>query len=224
MSLNKFQKLLDVIVKFASLAITAPVTFTLGLQVFADMGYMLQLMLALLAVVLVEGVFLSNWLLLEEKRNNTPDQKVRYALTIIVLYFALLGVAIQHGEGWAGVTFRLALGLAIAGSTWDTITYSVRKSLDQTSKEAKVAPRVKRNMRKCNIQEAVEQRQSSLRIRKAQIKAAEEVALYNTKVEKEKALHNITSASTITLAPNHNGNGHHPKVTESVPLKRNGQN
>lgn len=224
MSISRFQKLLDVIVKFASLAITAPVTFTLGLQVFGDLGWLLCLLLSALAVILVEGVFLSNWLLLEDKRNSSPDQKLRYALTVIVLYIALLGVAIQHGEGWAGVTFRLALGLAILGSTWDTITYSVRKSVEQTAQAGQVAWRVKRNMRKCNIKEAIAKRESELCIKLSEISASESVALCNIEVNRDKAINNIkTTQESITNVIPDNHNGHHPKVSLSV-VKGNGHN
>lgn len=224
MSILRFQKFLDVMVKFASLAITAPVTFTLGLQVFGDLGWLLCLVLSFLAVMLVEGVFLSNWLLLEEKRNNSPDQKLRYALTVIVLYIALLGVAIQHGEGWAGVTFRLALGLAILGSTWDTITYSVRKSVEQTAQAGQIAWRVKRNMRNCNIKEAIAKRESELRVKLSEITASESVALYNIEVNKDNAIRNIeTVQKTIVNVIPDNHNGHHPKVSLSV-AKGHGHN
>ena len=42
------------------------------------------------AVFLVEGVLLSNWLLLEFDKRATPEIKARYGLSALLMYGALL--------------------------------------------------------------------------------------------------------------------------------------
>src|SRR5690348_1626979 len=117
------QKALDWGVKLASLAVTGPATWLVSAELFKDVSSPLILfMMQFAAVFLVEGVLLSNWLLLEFDKNATPEIKVRYGITALVMYAALLVIAWRH-EGPTGLVFRLALLAALVGSGWDTYVY-----------------------------------------------------------------------------------------------------
>jgi hypothetical protein len=87
-------KVLNWGVKIASLAVTGPATWVVANDLFSDIHSptMLFLMQAS-AVFLIEGVMLSNWLLLEYDKRATPEIKARYGLTALAMYTALLVIA-----------------------------------------------------------------------------------------------------------------------------------
>jgi hypothetical protein len=64
------------------------------------------------AVFLIDGVMLSNWLLLEFDKQATPEIKARYGLTALAMYVALLVIGWRH-EGPTRLVFRLALLAAL---------------------------------------------------------------------------------------------------------------
>lgn len=108
------------IVKIAGAMITAPVTFLIAGQVYADIGSpALRLVLQITAVFLVEGVFLANWISLEADRRAEPAIKALRAVFTILMYAGLWALALQHGEKGAGVVFRLALGFAVVQSIYE---------------------------------------------------------------------------------------------------------
>ena len=60
-----------------------------------------------LAVIwfLIEGVLLSNWLLLEFDKGATPEIKARYGITALSMYIALLVIGWRH-EGPTGLALN----------------------------------------------------------------------------------------------------------------------
>lgn len=149
--MDRFQKGLDWIVKIASLLVTAPATWSVAAKLFADIDVpFVFLVMRLAAVVLVEGVMLSNWLLLEYNRNASAEQKARYAITALAMYIALLIIAWDH-EGPTGLVFRFALLAALLGSGWDTYVHTWEKATARADRDIDSAPKVRRHRRKAQI-------------------------------------------------------------------------
>jgi hypothetical protein len=147
-------RLIDWGVKLASVAVTGPATWIVAGMLFDDVAApgLLFLMRAA-AVFLVEGVLLSNWLLLEFDRNATPEIKARYALTALAMYSALLVIAWQH-EGPVGLVFRFALLAALIGSGWDTYAYTWRQVARRADRDITESGPVRRHRRRLAIADA----------------------------------------------------------------------
>lgn len=144
-------------VKLASLAITGPATWIVATELFSDIeSPALLFVMHFAAVFLIEGVMLSNWLLLEFDRIATPEIKARYGLTALAMYVALLVIAWQH-EGPTGLVFRIALFAALLGSGWDTYVYTWQKATARADKDITAIGPVRRHARKLAEQDAKQQ-------------------------------------------------------------------
>lgn len=171
------QKTLDWGVKFASLAVTAPATWIVATELFSDVTIpALFFLMRFAAVFLIEGVLLSNWLLLEFDKKATPEIKARYGLTALAMYTALLVIAWKH-EGPTGLVFRVALLAALIGSGWDTYVYTWQRTVSRVDRSASNSRRVKRHARRLSIKEAVIRRESEHRSELALIKAQGDATL-----------------------------------------------
>lgn len=141
-------KFLDWVIKLASVVVTAPATWMVASNLFSDINAPTLLFLIRLgAVLLVEGVLLSNWLLLEFDKQAVPEIKARYGLTALAMYIAMLIIAWAH-EGPVGLVFRFALLAALVGSGWDTYVYTWRKVVAQADRDPLHSPAVRKHARK----------------------------------------------------------------------------
>ncbi len=162
------QKFLDWGVKIASLAVTGPATWIVAGQLFRDITHPgLLFLMRLAAVFLVEGVLLSNWLLLEFDRQASSGIKARYAITALGMYAALLVIGWQH-EGPTGLVFRLALLAALIGSSWDTYVYTWQKATARADKDISSSFWVRRYRRRLAIADAKEAVETEFELRSAQ--------------------------------------------------------
>lgn len=154
------QRTLDWGVKIASLAITGPATWVVATDLFSDIqSPALLFVMRFAAVFLIEGVLLSNWLLLEFDRKATPEIKARYGLTALAMYVALLVIGWRH-EGPTGLVFRIALLAALIGSGWDTYVYTWQLATSRVDRSAENARRVRRHARRLSIKEAIIRRET----------------------------------------------------------------
>ena len=71
------------------------------------------------------------------------------------MYLGLWALAIQHGEGLAGVVFRLALGLALVGSIYDAGIVSGLRRDAASDRDIAKDWRVKRHARNLARQDAI---------------------------------------------------------------------
>lgn len=186
--MHKFiQKTIDWGVKAASLAITGPATWVVATQLFSDISNPILLFtMRAAAVFLIEGVLLSNWLLLEFDRNATPEIKARYGITALAMYVALLVIGWRH-EGPTGLVFRIALLAALIGSGWDTYVYTWQRATSKVDRSAENAARVRRHARKLSIKEAIFRREAEHTAQIALIEAQsvaslEQTALYGQRM------------------------------------------
>lgn len=141
-------------IKLASLAITGPATWIVATELFRGVDSPeLLFVMCFAAVFLIEGVMLSNWLLLEFDRTATPEIKARYGLTALAMYVALLVIAWQH-EGPTGLVFRFALLAALIGSGWDTYVYTWQKATARADRDINATGSVRRHARRLAEQDA----------------------------------------------------------------------
>jgi len=174
---KQIQKVLDWGVKFASLAITGPATWVVATELFADIqSPVLLFVMKFSALLLIEGVLLSNWLLLEFDRNATPEIKARYALTALAMYIALLVVGVRH-EGFTGIVFRVALLAALLGSGWDTFVYTWQRATRGIDRSVANSRRVKAHARKLAVREAKTEREAEHAVISARVRAENEAEL-----------------------------------------------
>jgi hypothetical protein len=108
------------------------------------------------AVFLIEGVMLSNWLLLEFDKGATPEIKARYGLTALAMYIALLVIGWRH-EGPTGLVFRVALLAALIGSGWDTYVFTWQKATARADKDITTTGAVRRHARRLAERDAITQ-------------------------------------------------------------------
>jgi hypothetical protein len=189
---EQVNKLLGWIVKVAGLIICAPVTFLVAGQLFGDIQVeALRLIVQLAAVLLVEGVLLSNWLLLEFDRNAAPEIKTRYALTALGMYAGLWILAWQHGEGPAGLVFRAALGAALIGSGWDTYVTTWQKITARADRDATTDRGVKGHRRKLAIRDAKESASVDFEILREERELQKVVKLEEIRAHKDRALKGV---------------------------------
>lgn len=157
---KNIQKFLDWGVKIASLAITAPATWVVATELFADIqNPLLLFVMRFAAVFLIEGVLLSNWLLLEFDKSATPEIKARYGITALVMYVALAVIGWRH-EGPTGIVFRIALLAALLGSGWDTYVYTWQRYAFKIDQSVENSGKVRRHARRLSIREAINAREN----------------------------------------------------------------
>lgn len=186
---KKVNKALNWGVKVASLAVTGPATWLVAGNLFQDIHDPTTLFLMRTsAVFLIEGVMLSNWLLLEYNKRATPGIKARYGLTALAMYTALIVIAWQH-EGPTGLVFRIALLAALLGSGWDTYVYTWQKATAKADKDISHTRVVRKHRRKLAILDA-----------KETLTVAHEVAQAQRQVDKHIQLETIKSDSWEQLA------------------------
>jgi len=182
------QKMLDWGVKIASLAVTGPATWIVATELFADVtSPVLLFAMRFAAVFLVEGVLLSNWLLLEYDKNATPEIKVRYGVTAMTMYAALLVIAWRH-EGPTGIVFRIALLAALIGSGWDTYVYTWQRVTASVDRSPENSGKVKRHARTLAIRESIMRREAEHSVTRALIEAEAHASLHHTGLYRERLL------------------------------------
>ena len=171
------QKTIDWGVKVASLAITAPATWVVATELFADISNpILLFFMRAAAVFLIEGVLISNWLLLEFDKDATPEIKMRYGVTAMAMYISLLVIAWKH-EGPTGLVFRIALLAALIGSGWDTYVITWQKTIARVDRSAEAAWEVRSHNRKLSIREAIMRREAEHRATVALLSAQSDASL-----------------------------------------------
>lgn len=171
------QKFLDWGIKLASLAVTGPATWIVAGELFRDVTIPAVLYtMQFCAVFLVEGVLLSNWLLLEYDKAAAPELKARYGLTALAMYAAMLIVAWRH-EGPVGLIFRGALLAALLGSGWDTYVHTWQVASARADRSIERTGKVRRHARKLAARQEIARLDSEHVVAVTRIDHAQQVAL-----------------------------------------------
>jgi hypothetical protein len=114
-----FERALKNLIKVAAILLTSPATLEVAGGVYPNKP-IYRIMVQLAALVLVEGALMLGWWQLDNDRQAEMPQRVLYATLAGVAYIALWSIAIAHGEGYAGVTFRLTLGVLLGYSVFES--------------------------------------------------------------------------------------------------------
>jgi hypothetical protein len=134
------------IIKIGTLIVNAPATFGLAYAAFATVGEgqalpePLRILVAFSAVVLLEFILIKSWARLDaERAKSAPDpaEEFRHAFKAVAMYLALLAVAFLHGEGFAGIIFRLAFGIELGIAAWDSISREIQRASASTKAGAR---------------------------------------------------------------------------------------
>lgn len=93
---------------------------------------LLILLLQVSGVIVVDTVFLASWYELDSNKTQDDSDKLADAITVVIMYGITIAIGVLHGEGWAGFLFRVPMGIAVARSTWKTLSYSIRRTGEDT--------------------------------------------------------------------------------------------
>lgn len=159
MEKSTWQKVLDFSVKLFSVAVTVPVSWIVAGQAFSDVHPVyIRHAIQFCAVALVDVLLIIHWTLLDTRKNAPLEQRIRYAVVSWTLYIGLWVLAFIHGEGVAGIVFRLSMGLALLSSTVDSFLVHWRDLLDKAQNGVRQDWRVQKHKRKLAREEEIEQR------------------------------------------------------------------
>lgn len=189
------QKPLDWGVKLASLAVTGPATWQVAARLFSDIhSPALLFLMQFAAVFLVEGVLLSNWLLLEFDKQAAPEIKARYGLTALGMFVAMGVIAWEH-EGPVGLVFRLALLAALVGSGWDTYVYTWQKATARVDRSVENSGKVRRHRRKAEIRIAKRQIDDWEQIERQRLELGKVVDSKALQLEQQRSLQQLEAVN-----------------------------
>jgi len=126
-------------VKLGTLGFNLPATMGVALLVvelvskttfdkFDTAEKVLAYILIISGIIVVDSVFIASWYDLDNNKTQDDSDKLADAITVVIMYVLTIVIGLVHGEGVPGVTFRIPMGIAVARSTWKTLSYSVRRS------------------------------------------------------------------------------------------------
>lgn len=123
------QHIIDWVIKLATMVITIPATWTVASLVYDSRldGFPL-LLVKIAAVSVVDLVFLASIWIIEGRKGISDSEKIVNATIVWVLYFMLLFIAFENGEGLQGIIFRVAIAIYLARITQSTLAASFRRS------------------------------------------------------------------------------------------------
>lgn len=137
---TNIRKILEWSIKIATLGFNLPATMAVAsgiASLLPNSNLVLTLIVGISGVVVLDAVFLLSWRELEVNKQQDDSDKLADAITVVVMYILTLVIGLIHGEGWAGLIFRVPMGISVARSTWKTFSYSIRRSSNGESKSSK---------------------------------------------------------------------------------------
>jgi hypothetical protein len=205
------EKLLKNSIKIAAVALTSPATWTVAGGLYENAFQRILVQLA--ALVLVEGALMLGWWQLDNDRKAEMPQRVLYATLALVSYIALWSIAIAHGEGAAGITFRLTLGVLLGYSVFESgilANIKLRRSADRNIESHYT---VKRYRRKRAITHARKEIDAEFKIASAELAVNTEMARETLRFTRERRLKGLTldhesALSDLIGSARPSGNGH----------------
>jgi hypothetical protein len=180
------EKLLKNALKIAAVALTSPATWSVAGVLYTNP--LQRVIVQIAALVLVEGALLLGWWQLDNDRRAETPQRVLYAVLASVAYVALWSIAISHGEGAAGITFRLTLGVLLGYSVFESGILAgirLRRSADRDIGSHRT---VKRYRRKRAIEHARREIDAEFEVSTAQLAVNTDVAYEKIRLSRERRL------------------------------------
>jgi len=180
------EKLLKNAIKIAAVALTSPATWVVAGQLYDNPFQRIVVQLA--ALILVEGALMLGWWQLDNDRKAETPQRVLYAVLSSVAYIALWAVAIAHGEGASGITFRLTLGVLLGYSVFESGILAGIKLRRSADKDISALTVVKRYRRKRATEHARREIDAEFGISRAKLEVETEVAHQTVRLSRERQL------------------------------------
>jgi hypothetical protein len=192
------EKLLKNSIKIAAVCLTSPATWQVSGSLYQNPFQRILVQLA--ALVLVEGALMLGWWQLDNDRKAEMPQRVLYATLAGIAYIALWSIAIEHGEGAAGITLRLTLGVLLGYSIFESGILAGVKLRRSQDRDIANAPAVKRKRR--NKFTAVERKRidSEAKIAEQEIQTNEAVAIERLEQQRIAALESVRLSGKRDLA------------------------
>src|SRR5574341_100442 len=146
------EKWLKTIIKGAAVIPTAPATLAVAGDLYPD-NPLQRIPVQIAALVLVEGALLLGWQMLDAQRGTTA-QRFMYAALATAAYVALWVIAISHGEGAAGIVFRLTLGVLLGYSVFESGILASIKVNREIDRDVQRAGEVQKHRRRAEMKVA----------------------------------------------------------------------
>lgn len=141
-------KALKTLIKISAVVLTSPATVQVASSLYISQP-IARITTSIAALILVEGCLLLGWEMLDrEGQKATMTQRWLYAGLMWVAYISLFGIALQHHEGIAGLTFRFTLGVMLSYTSLEAGLLASIKVNGQVDKNIMKDQRVKRYARK----------------------------------------------------------------------------
>ena len=194
--------------KLAGVVVTSAATIEVADEAFSNIEQPWLTVIKVGALILVEGAFIASWLAIDTQHSAPMQMKVAWAITLLVIYFALLVLAINHGEGAAGWAFRAVLFVMICRSIYEAGVYEVLKNQRKAERDIRSSFAVRRIGRQLAKKDAIKAlnmesaqanyaRELGTEVARAKIEAEHEAALIEVKLMRERLLASVHAKDNL---------------------------
>lgn len=202
------QRVIDILMKLAGVVVTSAATLEVAQKAFGDTQEPWLTIIKVGALILVEGAFIASWLAIDTQHSAPMPMKVAWAITLLVIYAALLIIAMNHGEGAAGWAFRAVLFVMILRSIYEAGVYEVLKNQRKEERDIRSSFAVRRMGRQLAKKDAVKAlnmesaqanyaRELGSEVARAKIEAEHEAALIDVKLMRERLLASVHAKDNL---------------------------
>ncbi|MEZ4699471.1 MAG: winged helix-turn-helix domain-containing protein [Rhodothermales bacterium] len=194
--------------KVAGVVVTSAATLEVAKQAFVGIDEPWLTVIKVGALMLVEGAFIVSWLAIDTQHNAPMPMKIAWAVTLVVIYVALLVIALEHGEGAAGWAFRFVLAVMIGRSIYEAGMYELLKNHKKAERDIRssfVVRRVGRQLAKKDAIKALNMesiqsnyaRELGSEVARAKLEAEHEAALIDVKLMRERLLASVHAKDNL---------------------------
>ena len=202
------QRVIDLLMKLAGVVVTSAATIEVADEAFSNIEQPWLTVIKVGALILVEGAFIASWLAIDTQHSAPMQMKIAWAITLLVIYFALLVLALNHGEGAAGWAFRAVLFVMICRSIYEAGVYEVLKNQRKAERDVRSSFAVRRVGRLLAKKDAIKAlnmessqanyaRELGSEVARAKIEAEHEAALIEVKLMRERLLQSVHAKDTL---------------------------
>ncbi len=202
------QRIIDFLMKAAAVVLTSTATLSVADATFSELDGPWRWAIKIGALILVEGAFIASWLAIDTQRDAPMATKIAWSITLVVIYTALLLLAIEHGEGLAGWAFRFVLAVMIGRSIYEAGVYEVLKNNRRAERDVSSTFTIRRLRRLHQLEEAIRNlnmesrhtnyaRQMGAEIDRAKIEAEHEAAMIDVGLMRRRLLDEAQQKDTM---------------------------
>ena len=202
------QRIIDLLMKLSGVVVTSAATLEVAQSAFGEISEPWLTVIKVGALILIEGAFIASWLAIDTQHSAPMPMKIAWAITLIVIYIALLIIALNHGEGAAGWAFRAVLLVMILRSIYEAGVYEVLKNQRKEERNIRSSFKVRRVGRQLTKADAIKAlnmesaqanyaRELGSEVARAKIEAEHEAALIDVKLMRERMLASVHAKDNL---------------------------